>query len=568
MLQESKLKTLLDFVATLTRDEKIWVNGYISGLVSNGQSQPEPAVITAKPVAGKVTIAYGTETGNSKRLAGEFAAKAKKNGINAKVVSLDQYRMNDLPKEDYFLSIVSTHGEGEPPAAAKKFYDHIHTNGFKLDKLKYGVLALGDTSYPLFCTAGEDVDKQLEKLGGKRIVPLQKCDVDYEDDAEGWFTQVLHQLNSSAPAGNGQVITAPPPAKKSSGKRIYNGTVLTNINLNDRGSIKETHHLEISADNIEYMPGDSLGVIPENPLRIVEPIAELLNIDRDKTFTFRHEEVTAFDLLRKKLNIFYLPERVVLKYTALVGQNIPSTKIALLDLLKIYPLKDNAQFDELIEILEPIAPRLYSISSSPEAHSGEVHLTVARDKFHVNDEWKCGLCSDYLSQLKVDNNIEFYIHKNSQFRLPADDKDIIMIGPGTGIAPFRSFLANRDATGATGRNWLFFGDQHFVTDFLYQTEFQNWKETGLLTKLNAAFSRDQKEKIYVQHKMLKHGEEFYNWINNGASVYVCGAKEPMSADVEDTLMQIIEKFGNKTIEEAVQFIEQLKEDGRYLKDVY
>jgi len=570
MLQESKLKTLLDYLSTLTHEETIWVNGYLSGMLSNGKTVPQPqtAAAGAKPVTSKITIAYGTETGNSKKLASEFAAKAKKNGITAKVVSLDQYRLNDLPKEEYFLSIVSTHGEGDPPAAAKKFYDHIHSNGFKLDKLKYGILALGDTSYPLFCTAGEEVDKQLEKLGGKRIIPLQKCDVDYESDADGWFSQVLHQLIASTPATNGQVTAAPVIVKKSTGKKIYNGTVLTNINLNDRGSNKETHHIEISGDDIEYLPGDSLGVIPENPLRIVEPIVELLNIDRQKTFTFRNGEVTAFNLLKNKLNIFYLPERVVSKYAALVDQDIPATKIALLDLLKIYPLKDNTQFDELIEILEPIAPRLYSISSSPEAHSGEVHITVARDKFHVNDEWKCGLCSDYLSQLPVDSNIEFYIHKNNQFRLPPDDKDIIMIGPGTGIAPFRSFLAQRDATGATGRNWLFFGDQHFVTDFLYQTELQNWKETGTLTKINVAFSRDQKEKVYVQHKMLKHGEELYNWINNGASIYVCGAKEPMSADVEDTLMQIVEKFGNKTIEEAVQFVEQLKEEDRYLKDVY
>lgn len=570
MLQESKLKTLIDYLSTLTHEETIWVNGYLSGMLSNGKAvtQLQPAVAETKPVTNKITIAYGTETGNSKKLASEFAAKAKKNGINAKVISLDQYRLNDLPKEEYFLSIVSTHGEGDPPAAAKKFYDHIHTNGFKLDKLKYGVLALGDASYPLFCTAGEEVDKQLEKLGGKRIIPLQKCDVDYENEAEGWFSQVLQQLSARVPSANTQVVATPTIPKKSTGKKIYNGTILTNINLNDRGSNKETHHIEIGADDIEYLPGDSLGVIPENPFRIVEPIVELLNIDRRKTFTFRSEEVTAFDLLKKKLNIFYLPERVVSKYANLVGQDIPSTKIALLDLLKIYPLKDNSQFDELIEILEPIAPRLYSISSSPEAHSGEVHITVARDKFHVNDEWKCGLCSDYLSQLSVDSNIDFYIHKNNVFRLPADDKDIIMIGPGTGIAPFRSFLAQRDATGATGRNWLFFGDQHFVTDFLYQTELQNWKEAGTLTKINLAFSRDQKEKVYVQHKMLQNGEEFYNWIDNGASIYVCGAKEPMSADVEDTLMQIVEKFGNKTIEEAVQFVEQMKEEDRYLKDVY
>ncbi|RYF96524.1 MAG: sulfite reductase, partial [Chitinophagaceae bacterium] len=335
-----------------------------------------------------------------------------------------------------------------------------------------------------------------------------------------------------------------------------------------RGSNKETYHIEIGADDIEYLPGDSLGVIPENPAEVVDPIVALLGIDKNETFTFRNEEVTAHDLLKKKLNIFYLPERVVSKYSALIGQEIPATRIGLHELLRIYPLNSNNQFKDLIGILEPISPRLYSISSSPEAHSGEVHITVARDKFHINEEWKFGLCSDFLSQLAVDNSIEFYIHKNSQFRLPSDEKDVIMIGPGTGVAPFRSFLAQRDAVGAGGRNWLFFGDQHFVTDFLYQTELQNWVETGVLTKLNVAFSRDQKEKVYVQHKMLKHGKELYEWLLNGASLYVCGAKDPMSVDVEDTLMQIVQKFGEKTIEEAVQFVEQLKDESRYLKDVY
>jgi len=573
MLAELKLKNFLDLVNSATNDELIWMNGYLSGKLSNQsmQASTQAAAPVAAPAVNKITIAYGTETGNSKKLASEFASKAKKNGISAKVVSLDQYRLNDLPKEEYFLTIMSTHGDGHPPAAAQKFYDHIHTNGFKLDNLKYGVLALGDASYPLFCTAGENVDKQLNNLGGKRIVPIQKCDVDYEDDAEGWFMQVMHQLSKPATNGNTSVTAAPAPAvvaKKSTGKKIYNGTVLTNINLNDIGSNKETHHIEIAADDIEYLPGDALGVIPENPPRVVEPIVELLGIDRNKTFAFRNDEVTAYELLQKKLNIFYLPERVVSKYAGLIGQDIPPTKIGLLDLLKIYPLQDKAQFEQLIEILEPIAPRLYSISSSLEAHSGEVHVTVARDKFHVNDTMNWGLCSDYLSQLATENNIDFYIHKNNQFRLPADDKDVIMIGPGTGIAPFRSFLAHRDATGASGRNWLFFGDQHFVSDFLYQTELQNWMETGVLKKVNVAFSRDQKEKIYVQHKMLQHGQELYNWLENGASIYVCGAKEPMSVDVEDTLMQIVEKFGNKTIEEAAAFVEQMKDEDRYLKDVY
>jgi sulfite reductase (NADPH) flavoprotein alpha-component len=570
MLGSAKMKFIEELVTTWTKEELIWLNGYLSGITAGSvpAEAGAPAAVPAKPAVNKITIAYGTESGNSKKLATDFGVKAKKSGINAKVVSLDQYRLNDLAKEEYFFTIVSTQGEGDPPAGAKKFYDHIHNNGFQLKGLKYGVLALGDTSYPLFCKAGEDVDQQLNKLGGERIVPLQKCDTDYETDAESWFGQVLQQLTKSATSGTAAPAVAVPAPKKTTGKKIYTGSVLTNINLNDIGSAKETHHIEIAADDVDYLPGDSFGIIPENPAEVVEAIVAQLNMDKERTYTFRNEDVTAYELFKKKLNIFYLPERVVSKYAALVGQDIPATKIGLLDLLKIYPLNNSDQFEALIQLLEPIAPRLYSISSSPEAHSGEVHLTVARDKFLVGNEWKYGLASDFLASSPVDASLEFYIHKNNQFRLPTEERDVIMIGPGTGIAPFRSFLAQRDATGASGRNWLFFGDQHFVTDFLYQTELQNWLETGVLTKLNVAFSRDQKEKVYVQHKMLKHGQELYDWLVNGASLYVCGAKEPMSVDVEDTLMQIVEKFGNKTIEEAVQFVEGLKEEGRYLKDVY
>jgi len=571
MLSPFKLKIVQDLIATSTKEELIWLNGYLAGLLSQGPGELPSSVqqqSAPKSNVGKVTIVYGTETGNSKKVATDFALKAKKNSINAKVISLDQYRLTDLPKEEYLLAVISTQGEGEPPAAAKKFYDHIHQNGFQLDKLKFGVFALGDLSYPLFCKAGEDVDAQLEKLGGKRLIDIQKCDVDYESDAESWFDKVLNKLSSNGHSAGATIPVQLVPQKKSTGKKIYNGTILTNILLNDRGSQKETHHIEIAAEEIEYQPGDSLGVIPENPMHLVEPIIDLLGIDKDQRFTFRNEELLAIDLIKRRLNIYYLPERVVNKYAALVAQEIPVTRISLLDLLRIYPLNSNSQFQDLISILEPIAPRLYSISSSPDAHSGEVHITVARDKFNVNEEWKVGLCSDFLSQLSVDNTIEFYIHKNSQFKLPADDRDVIMIGPGTGIAPFRSFLAHRDAAGAEGRNWLFFGDQHFVTDFLYQTELQNWVETGVLNKLNVAFSRDQKEKVYVQHKMLRHGKELYEWLANGASLYVCGAKEPMSVDVEDTLMQIVQKFGDKTIEQSVQFVEQLKDESRYLKDVY
>lgn len=564
MLGASKLKIIQDLIATSTKEELIWINGYLSGVLSSG-TEPVSEPVAAKPAISKITIAYGTETGNSKKLATNFAATAKKSGINAKLVSLDQYRLNDLAKEEYFFTIISTQGDGEPPSAAKKFYDHIHQNGFKVKNLKYGVLALGDTSYPLFCKAGEDVDNQLQKLGGERLVTLYKCDTDYESDAGSWFSQVLSKLSGN---GTATVPVVAPTTVKKSGKKIFTGSIVKNINLNDRGSNKQTHHIEIAAEEIDYLPGDSIGIVPQNPLQVVESIISITGVDREKELTFRNEPVSIFNLLRNKLNIVYMPERVVKQYASIVQQDIPETKISLLDLLKIYPVKNTSQFEEVIGILEPITPRLYSIASSKEAHGEEVHLTVARDFFKVNNETKIGLASDFLCQLPESADLEFYVHRNDQFRLPASDKDVIMIGPGTGVAPFRSFLAERDSTGSNGRNWLFFGDQHFVTDFLYQSEIQNWLETGVLTKVSVAFSRDQQEKVYVQHKMIRQAAELYDWLENGAHVYICGAKEPMSGDVENTLLEIIQQAGNKTPAEANEYLDRMKEEGRYLKDVY
>jgi len=562
MLAEHKIKNFLDVISNSTNEELIWMNGYLNGIVSTQNVKEE---IPKKSGVNKITIAYGTETGNSKKLATTFAAKAKKQGIHAKVQSLEQYKVNDLAKEEYFLAIISTHGDGEPPAAAKKFYDHVHQNGFTLDKLKYSVLALGDTSYPLFCKAGEDVDEQLNKLGGNRIAPLQKCDLDFDEAAEEWFSNISRSLN-----GDNSIAAVPSPiiTKKSSGKKNYLRKILTHVNLNDWGSAKETYHIEISAEDSDYQPGDSIGIIPENDKKVVEQIIALTGIDSEFNIDYKDELISVYDLLHKKLNIIYLPERVVKYYAAIVQKEVPLKRIDLLVLLKCYPVTDAAQFLEVVKILEPIAPRLYSIASSPQAHSGEAHITVAKNWFTDNDEIKYGLASDFLSQLNENGELKFYVHPNNQFRLPEEDKNIIMIGPGTGIAPFRSFIAERDATAATGKSWLFFGDQHFASDFLYQTEIQNWFETGVLTKVNTAFSRDQPEKIYVQHKMLEHGAEFFEWLNAGSYVYVCGAKEPMSVDVEQTLLQIIEQFGDRSKAEAEQYLDVMKEDGRYVKDVY
>jgi sulfite reductase (NADPH) flavoprotein alpha-component len=592
MLTTPKWTQIQELIAGASREELIWLSGYLAGIVAQGTGAgasgtaatgPALAAPVAAPAAetgeaaavniNKITIAYGTETGNSKKLATDFAARAKKKGIHAKLVGLEQYRLNDLAKEEYFFTVISTQGDGEPPAAAKKFYDHLHQGGLRLDRMKYSVLALGDTAYPLFCKAGEDVDQQLQKMGGQRIASLQKCDTDYEAEADHWFDAILQQLSTGqrqtdggaalAAGGNGTVAGG-----GGKGKKIYTGTVLANINLNDRGSGKQTHHIEIAAEAIDYQPGDSIGIVPENPVWIVDAIIPLTGIDPSHLLVHRAEQWPMSDLLKKRLNIVYLPERVVKKYAEIVRQDIPQTRIGLLDLLKIYPVKNSQQFLEVIAILEPIAPRLYSISSSPEAHSGEIHLTVAKDTFSVNGEWKHGLCSDGLSQLLPGQTLEFYVHHNATFSLPAPEKDIIMIGPGTGIAPFRSFLAERDSTGASGRNWLFFGDQHFTTDFLYQTEIQDWLNTGVLTRINTAFSRDQTQKVYVQHKMLGQAAGLFQWLESGAHVYLCGAKDPMSLDVEETWLDIIRQEGGMSAAAAASYLDELKETGRYVKDVY
>ena len=555
MLAGHKLNMLENLVGSLSAEELGWVKGYLDGIIS---ASPAHTV-------NRITITYGTETGNSKRIATDFAARAKKNGINVKLVSLDQYRLNDLSKEEYFFTIVSTHGDGEPPEASKKFYDHIHNNGFRCEKLKYSVLALGDTSYPLFCKTGEDIDGQLNRLGGVRIAPLQKCDVEFDEEAGSWLEKVLQTLH--APAAPLAAPAVVPESKKATGKKIYRGTVLGNVLLNDRGAEKETWHLELSADELAYEPGDSAGIVPENTEAEVEKVLALTNTDPNREIEYRNEWFTVYDLLKKRVNIIQLVPSVVKKYAALVGKEIPEKKADLAELLRLYPIEQE-KIEEALLLLNPIAPRLYTIASSPLAHDGEVHLTVKKDVFKVGNEIKEGLCSAWLAGLEPDTGLSFFIQKNKRFRLPADDKDIIMIGPGTGIAAFRSFLAERNARNASGRNWLFFGEQHFTTDFLYQTEIQDWISTGLLTKIHTAFSRDQAEKIYVQHRMLEQSEELYRWLESGASIYLCGTKDPMSTDVERVLLQIIAWRGQLGQEDAKKYLEALKEEGRYEKDVY
>jgi sulfite reductase (NADPH) flavoprotein alpha-component len=569
MLAEPKLRSLTDFISTLSKEELVWVNGYLSGLISvSGETVAAGA--TSTPVQStsnrKITIAYGTETGNSKKLATEFAGKAKKNAVPVKLVSLDQYRLADLSKEEYFITVISTQGEGEPPIAAQKFYEHIHNNGFKIPRLKFGVLALGDTSYPMFCKTGEDVDTQLMKLGGNRIAPLQKCDLDYEEEAHRWFDDVLRSVSVPATVPAVKPL-ATPEIKKPAGKKIYEGTILSNINLNARGSKKTTYHIEIAAEDIEYVTGDSIGIVPENQPQVVEEIIAWANLDRNKTITWKNETATIEELLTRKIGLSFLLEKAVKQFTAITGKEITTGRVDLVDLLRQHPINDT-QFEELLGSLNPIAPRIYNIASSPATHDGEVHIIVAQDAFTANERQRYGLCTLFLEDKKEGDTIRFFVQTNKRFRLPDADKDIIMIGPGTGIAPFRSFVAERDSLGATGRNWLFFGEDKFTTDFLYQTEWQNWFSTGVLTKISLAFTNGAEESFPVHQKIYQQAAELFSWLRSGATIYLCGEKEPMGKEVETTLARIFEEQGNMSKEAAVKYFEELKNAGRYVKDLY
>ncbi len=551
MLAEDKLVALKNLLQNATREEIIWTNGYLAGILS--VTDPLKELKPSQSVTIKPTIVYGTETGNSKKLASQLQALLKKNKIQSKVVDAFQYPLDKIDKEEFLIVIMSTQGEGDPPQNAIKFYDNLSNSSVDLSKTKYTVLGLGDSSYPLFCKAGEVIDEQLERLGAKRAVQLQKADVDFAEVADHWFNEILKTLQDQ---GIASVTAKKTVTESTSHKKTFTGIVNHKVILNDRGSNKETYHIEIKTDDaINYEPGDAIGFYPKNTETDIAQVA-----------TFFKENKNVQTLTDK--NIKGLTKKSLASLSTLFNVEIVEEKADLLDVLSHYSKPETVTLDDVIALLHPIAPRLYSISSALDAHEDQVHITVNLATFAVNKNKKTGFCSQFLADYPKDTEIEFYIHKNKNFKLPEADKDIVMIGPGTGIAPFRSFLAHRDATGAEGKNWLVFGEQHFVSDFYYQTEIQEWLSTGVLTKLDTAFSRDQKHKVYVQDRLKQNAKELYQWLENGAYIYVCGQKNPMSTDVENTLLAIIESEKGINNEQAKQYLEDLETQGRYQKDVY
>lgn len=563
MLSDTKLNLLKQLAYGSTNDELIWAKGYLAGFLdakfTNIDNSTLNITANLKPI-----IVYGTETGNSKKVASQILAGFKKEKIQAKTVDVFQFDVSKLEKENLVLFIMSTQGEGEFPQNAVNFYDQLVASTKDLSHLSFAVFGLGDTSYPLFCQAAILLDKALEEKNAKRILPLVKADVDYKSQVIQWE----NDLNIALGSGSKELSVIQTTHVPTIHKKNYKGTVKHKIILNDVLSKKQTYHIEIaSEENISYEPGDSLGVYPQNRLEDMHEILKYFEVKPEAKINIKEESKSALSWLTE-LNIKGLTKKSIGLIAKELNIIVDVEKADAFYILKLCPKPDEYTFKKFITSLNPIAPRLYSISSSSEAHDGEVHLTVSLNKFNLNGEEKTGLASQFLADLSNESEIDFYIHKNENFRLPTEDQNIIMIGPGTGIAPFRSFIAERDVTNASGKNWLFFGEQHFTLDFYYQTEIQEWISTGVINKLDTAFSRDQSQKIYVQDRIRQKAKDFNEWLEKGANIYVCGQKKPMSIDVHKAITDVLIQERGISIEAAEQILEEMEANGKYQKDVY
>ena len=538
--------------------QRMWLNGFLAGLFSSESNTAiAPAAVTS-PSLGPLLFLYGSQTGSSEGLANRFAKEAKKQGFETRVVGMENHATIDLTKEKRVLIVTSTYGDGEMPDNAQPFWDYLK-NGTapRLENLEYSVLALGDRNYVQFCQAGKVFDARLEELGARRIHPRTDCDVDCEGPSSEWFAGLMKSLEGSkapppAAAAQGSVANAAKAVETSVtspsfGKsNPFPAVLKTNRVLNAPGSGKETRHLEIilEGSRLEYEVGDALGVVPANCPDFVREILHAAGLDGE-------EAVKGPDGSEMALRLALLQKFDLKAFLADLPQKAASAA-------------------EFAAPLRKLQPRLYSISSSPKAHPGEVHLTVAVVRYELNGRPRKGVCSTFFAErVGPDTKVPVFVHKSPSFKLPADgSKPIIMVGPGTGIAPFRAFLEERRAVGAKGRNWLFFGDQRAVCDFLYREELEAMQKDGFLERLDTAFSRDQAEKIYVQNRMIENMGQIWSWLQEGGYFYVCGDAKRMAKDVDMALHKIAETAGGLSVEQAVDYVKQLKTEKRYLRDVY
>ncbi|AZV59932.1 assimilatory sulfite reductase (NADPH) flavoprotein subunit [Peribacillus frigoritolerans] len=593
---QEQAELLNSLLPSLTETQKIWLSGYLTASmsVSNTSSADAPVLEAqsgGKTISKEVTILYGSQTGNAQGLAENAASKLEGNGFQVTISSMSDFKVNNLKKIENLLIAVSTHGEGDPPDNTLSFHEYLHgRRAPSLEGLRYSVLALGDSSYEFFCETGKQFDKRLEELGGTRLFPRMDCDLDYDEPASEWLEGVISSLSE----GQVRSAAAVPEAKASVGEQTYSRTnpfkaeVLENINLNGRGSNKETHHLELSLEGsgLTFEPGDSLGIYPKNDSDLVDML--LMELDWGPEETVKVNKQGELRQLRESLisdfEITVLTKSLIEQAAQLSGNEDLKELLKpgneerlkeyregrdLLDFVRDFgSWGESAQ--EFVSILRKMPARLYSIASSLSAYPDEVHLTIGAVRYESHGRERNGVCSILCAdRLQPGDLLPIYIQHNQNFKQPKNpDTPIIMVGPGTGIAPFRSFIQDREESEAKGKTWLFFGDQHFVTDFLYQTEWQKWLKTGVLTKMDVAFSRDTDEKVYVQDRMREQSGELYEWLQEGAAVYICGDEKNMAHDVHNTLIEIIEKEGNMSHADAQAYIEDMQQNKRYQRDVY
>jgi sulfite reductase (NADPH) flavoprotein alpha-component len=607
---------------TLTEIQRIWLSGYLSAVQVAAAppaagAVPLTAVLPAAheapasapaAVPQEAVILFGSQTGNSARLAKELGRKLEGIGCKVEVSSMSDFKTNRLSKVSTLFIVVSTHGEGDPPDNAISFHEFVHSKRApRLENLRYSVLALGDTSYEFFCKTGKDFDARLEELGAARICPRVDCDVDFEESAAAWMDAVVREMKAAVGAvpaavqagtpigsaaaaaigvgaGGGAVSAEAPVYSRSN---PFEAEILENLNLNGRGSAKETRHVELSlaGSGLTYEPGDSLGIYPHNHPELVDALIGEMGWKPDEPVPMNKQgDICPLrQALQQNYEITVLTKTLVEQAAKLKpGSGLADLLAAgneklkaylaerdLLDLVRDYSLS-GVPAAEFVTLLRKIPPRLYSIASSPRAYPDEAHLTIRAVRYHAAGRDRYGVCSVQVAErLQPGDTVPVFIQHNDNFKLPADsDAPIMMIGPGTGVAPFRAFLQDREETGAAGKNWLFYGDQHFLTDFLYQIEWQRWIKDGLLTRMDVAFSRDTDRKIYVQHRMLEKSKDVYAWIQDGAYVYVCGDEKHMAHDVHAALTQILQQEGGMSQEEASAYLRTMMQEKRYQRDVY
>jgi sulfite reductase (NADPH) flavoprotein alpha-component len=539
---------LLPESAPFAPEQRAWLNGYLAGLLAADRLVvPGAATIQAVPTKS-LLILFGSQTGTSEALASRFARQAKKMGFAARALGMEEHAKVDLLAEKTIAVVTSTYGDGEMPDNAQAFWKRLAAaDAPRLEHMEYAVLGLGDTNYAKFCQAGKDFDLRLEQLGAKRLHDRVDCDVEYEAKAAQWFDELMKALGNSALQAAVVPDTEPAPAgPKFSKANPFPARLKTNRRLNGPGSAKDTRHIEIvlAGSDLAYEVGDALGVVPCNCPDFVSEILGSCGLDGE-------EPVKTPGGREKPLRLALVEDFDLKPFIA----ELPPA---------------GASAAELTAGLRRIPPRLYSISSSPRMHPGEVHLTLGVVRFEVNGRPRKGVCSTFLAdRVAADTPVPVFVHASPGFKLPADPTvPIIMVGPGTGVAPFRAFLEDRRVTGATGRNWLLFGDQRSATDFLYREELEAWRADGFLTRLDVAFSRDQADKVYVQHRMRESAYELWTWLEEGAHFYVCGDASRMAKDVDAALLEACRIAAGLSEEAAADYVGKLKAAKRYCRDVY